>query len=175
MPQLTGSWVCILLALTVLCCAPVARAETVFGYEPELYFKSIYPEHKGHKAMAIGPGGLRLVRWGMNSAAAAQKMVLRDCQREVNRLGWTKAGKCELVAVDERLVWSGPASGPPVGVPLPQPDGPLNKAKIFASQHRGQPKGIVLALHGSENNYGVSSAPHSFQKSWFDYFNSIGL
>jgi hypothetical protein len=60
-------------------------------------------------------------------------------------------------------------------VALPLPDGPLNKAKIFASQHSGPPKGIVLALHGSENNYSVSSAPYSFQKSWFDYFNSIGF
>ncbi len=175
MSSIIGAWVHVILILMALCCASVARAETVFGYEPELYFKQDYPKEKNHKAMAVGPGGLRLVRSGMKSAAAAQKMVLRDCQREVKRLGWTKAGKCELVAVDEKLVWSGPAVGPPVGVPLPLPDGPLNKAKIFASQHSGPPKGIVLALHGSENNYGVSSAPHTFQKSWFDYFNSIGF
>ena len=170
-----GTWIRGLLALTVLCCASDARAEAVFGYEPELYFKQDYPREKDHKAMAVGPGGLSLIRSGMKSAAAAQKMVLRDCQRELTRLGRAKTGKCELVAVDERFVWSKPAVGPPVDVPLPLPDGPLNKAKIFASQRSGPPKGIVLALHGSENNYGVSSAPHSFQRSWFDYFNSIGF
>ena len=90
-------------------------------------------------------------------------------------MGRAKAGKCELVAVDDKFLWSKPAVGPPVGVPLPLPDGPLNKAKIFASQHIGPPKGIVLALHGSENKYGVTSAPHAFQKSWFDYFNSMGF
>jgi hypothetical protein len=175
MSHTAGIWIRGTLVFVFVFYASVAHSETVFGYEPELYFKSNYPEQKGHKAMAIGLGGLRLVRSGMKSAAAAQKMVLQDCQREVKRLGWTKAGKCELVAVDERLVWSGPAVGPPVGVTLPLPDGPLNKAKIFASQHGGLPKGIVLALHGSENKYGVSSAPYPFQKSWFDYFNSIGF
>jgi len=175
MPHLTGSWGCRLLALTVLCWAPNARAEAVFGYEPELNFKQDYPREKNHKAMAIGPGGLSLMRSGMKSAAAAQKAALRDCQRELTRLRWTKAGKCELVAVDDKFVWAKPSVGPPLDVALPLPDGPLNKAKIFASQHSGPPKGIVLALHGSENNYSVSSAPYSFQKSWFDYFNSIGF
>ena len=125
--------------------------------------------------MAVGPGGLTLIRSGMKSAAAAEKSVLRDCQKNLARLGWAKAGKCELVAVDERFLWSKPAVGPPVDVPLPLPDRPLNNAKIFASQHDGAPKGIVLALHGADSSYSVSSAPHPFQKSWFDYFNSIGL
>jgi pimeloyl-ACP methyl ester carboxylesterase len=170
-----GTWICGALALAILCYAPSARAEAVFGYEPELYFKQDYPREKDHKAMAIGPGGLSLIRSGMKSAAAAQKIVLRDCQRELARQGRTKAGKCELVAVDGKFVWAKPSVGPSLDVALPLPDGPLNKAKIFASQHSGPPKGIVLALHGSENNYGVSSAPYPFQKSWFDYFNSIGF
>ena len=170
-----GRRMCWLLALTVLFYAVSARAEAVFGYEPELYFKQDYSRAKNHKAMAVGPGGLSLIRSGMKSAAAAQKMVLWDCQRELAGLGWTKAGKCELVAVDGKFLWSKSSVGPPLDVALPLPDGPLNKAKIFASQHSGPPKGLVLALHGSENNYGVSSAPHSFQKSWFDYFNSIGF
>jgi hypothetical protein len=152
-----------------------ARSDTVFGYEPELYFKQNYLRENDHKAMAVGPGGLSLIRSGMKSAAAAQKLVLRDCQRELAKLSRTKAGKCELVAVDDKFVWSKPSIGPSLNVALPLPDGPLNKAKIFASQQSGPPKGIVLALHGSENNYSVSSAPYSFQRSWFDYFNSIGF
>ncbi len=170
-----GTWIRGFLALAVLCCAPDAHADAVFGYEPELNFKQDYPREKNHKAMAIGPGGLSLMRSGMKSAAAAQKAALRDCQRELTRLRWTKDGKCELVAVDDKFVWAKPSVGPPLDVELPLPDGPLNKAKIFASQHSGPPKGIVLALHGSENNYGVSSAPYSFHKSWFNYFNSIGF
>jgi hypothetical protein len=170
-----GTWICGFLALAVLGGASNARAETVFGYEPELYFNHDYVRAKDHKAMAIGPGGLTLIRSGMKSAAAAEKAVLRDCQKNLARLGWAKAGKCELVVVDERFVWSKPAVGPPIDVPLPLPDRPLNKAKIFASQHSGPPKGIVLALHGSDNNYGVSSPPRLFQKSRFDYFNSIGF
>lgn len=170
-----GTWICGFLALAVLCCAPDARAETVFGYEPELYFKQNYPREKGHKAMAVGPGGLSLIRAGLKSASAAQKMALRDCQRELARLGRTEAGKCELVAVDDKFVWAKPCVGPSLDVALPLPDGPLNKAKIFASQHSGPPKGIVLALHGSENKYSVTRAPYPFQKSWFDYFNSIGF
>ena len=58
-----------------------ARSEAVFGYEPELYFKQVYLPGKDHKAMAIGPGGLSLIRSGLKSAAAAESVVLRDCKK----------------------------------------------------------------------------------------------
>lgn len=151
-----------------------AHSEVVLGLEPWLALKTLYPKARGHKAMALGPGGIMQISDNKGSAEIAERIALRTCNETVRYFNFQKYGKCELVAVDDRTIWNKPPVGQPLDEPLPLPDMPLAKAKIFPAQS-GAPKGIVLAIHGSGSAFGVSSAPGPFENSWFKYFNSIGF
>lgn len=56
-----------------------AAAETYPGIEAEIAFRSVYAKEKGHKALAISPGGDWTSVFGKSSATAAKKEVLRQC------------------------------------------------------------------------------------------------
>jgi hypothetical protein len=164
------------LMLVVLLLLPTARAyaETTLSFEAEIAHRTAFKTHKKNKAMVMGPGGLWWTVYGLKSETAAKQQALKDCKTYIQKNKLKSLGTCELIAVNDKYVFEGNVSEPLLDQPLPLPDRPLQKAKKF-SANVGQPKGVVLALHGADNSYGVSSGPHLFQRSWFDYFNSIGL
>jgi hypothetical protein len=163
---------CILAAIVVWAAVTTTHAETVLGLEPSLAMKIVYPELKGHKAFAISPGGRWTYASGQRSSNSAIKKVLADCKAILRSTREGKFGDCELVAVDDKIVWTKKPVAP-WDEPLPLPDLPLKKAQRFGPDN-GSPKGIVLALHGAGNAYGVST-PSVFEKSWFEYLASIGM
>ncbi len=148
-----------------------AAAETYPGIEAEIAFRSVYAKEKGHKALAISPGGDWTSVFGKSSATAAKKEALRQCSYWLRQRPWGRESKCEIFAINDKIVWAKPLPGPPLGKALPLPDVPLGKARVFTPD-TGKVTGLVLALHGCGKPW---RGTWPFEESWFDFFRARGL
>lgn len=150
----------------------VARAaETIPGIEAEIAFRSLYAKEKKHKAIAISPAGAWLMVSGLRTAEKARQKALRDCAYWLRKTPWGRDSKCQIFALDDKIVWSQPMLGPPLGEPLPPPDVPLGKARKYFPDN-GKVRGFVLALHGCGKPW---AGPMPFEESWFYFFRARGL
>lgn len=162
----------VMLGLISLSAAGSAKAaETFPGIEAEIAFHSTYAKEKGHKALAISPGGDSTTVSNQKSAAIAKREALRQCAYWLRQRPWGRDSKCELFALNDKIVWAKPLPGPPLGEPLPLPDIPLRKAHVLSSD-TGKVTGIVLALHGCGKPW---QGIFPFERSWFDFFRARGL
>lgn len=146
-------------------------AEAVASLDAEIAFRTVYAREKGHKALAVAPESWNMVT-NRASAAKAKEEALRRCNDWVRKKPWGHNSRCELFAVDDKIVWAKPLPGPPLGQALPPPDDILDQAMVFKPEG-GHMKGVVLALHGCGK--GTEKTTQPYQDSWFDFFRARGL
>lgn len=152
---------------------PAAKAaETVPGIEAEAALRSLYAKEKKHKALVVSPGGDWNLATAQSTTAQAKREAIRRCSYWLRKRPWGRDSKCEIFAVDDKIVWTKPLPGPPLGKPLPLPDVPLSKARIFSPDSGGKLKGIVLALHGCGKPW---QGPAPFEESWFNFLRARNL
>ncbi len=149
--------------------AVASDKEPFLGFYAEYYYRTAYPDLKGHKAFAIGPQSVYGYSWGVRSSKDAANSALKSCNNLVARQKkHGVSGKCQLHAVDDKVVAKNPQIGLPWHEPSPGEDIPLRKgAKSF---HIGNaPRGVVLQLHGCDG-----MGWNRYAEIWGSYFTALG-
>jgi hypothetical protein len=157
----------LLVSLTLACASlPSAHAqEPVYDVFLEIDVKA-FAKLPNHKAMAVGESNYSWQSWDYSSAEEAKRNTLAQCKDFVAKsLKRKKVKDCVLVQVDNEFVWPGVKPRLIGQEDLPLPDKPLEQGLVY--QPRGEPKAVILALHGCDN---PGNAPPDWTMSWYRYF-----
>lgn len=138
----------------------------------EFYALHTYPRLKGHKALAVGPGGYWGYDSGKASATAASKSALLGCTRALRQSSYKSLAKrnCVLFDVDGKKTGKATPVGIPFGTAAKGPDLPYeggNRWEATALTRRGN----LLLLHGCNKLDGFSG----MIRSWINYYRASGF
>jgi len=138
----------------------------------ELYYLRIYKMRKGHKALAVGPGGYWAAAEGRPSSKAAEKAALADCRATLRTAPYKSlsSGRCVLFDVDDKTTGLAPPIGVPFGTVRDGRDYPLEFGKEWGPSN-GKRKGIMVMVHGC-NPVGPLGG---WMTSWINYYRAAGL
>ncbi|WP_119392929.1 alpha/beta hydrolase [Taklimakanibacter lacteus] len=138
----------------------------------EFYALQVYPNAKGHKAIAIGPGGYWNEATGKPSAAAASKYALAGCVAALRRAPFKSLAKrnCVLFDVDGRRTGKATPIGIPFATAAPGEDLPFAKGRTWEPTGSTR-RGILLLLHGCNRLEGLSG----WVTSLVNYYRASGF
>lgn len=138
----------------------------------EFYALQVYPQMKGHKAIAIGPGGYWSEAYGKPSALAAGKYALAGCANALRQSPYKSLAKrkCLLFDVDGERTGKATPIGIPFGTVPEGRDYPLEFGKMWEPSSANR-KGIMVMVHGC-NPIGVMGG---WMDSWINYYRAAGF
>lgn len=138
----------------------------------ELYFLQVYKNEKGHKALAVGPGGYWAAAERRASPEVARKAALADCRRTLRTASdkGLSSQRCILFDVDGKLTGKATPVGVPFGTLREGRDYPLEFGKMWEPSNANR-KGIMVMVHGC-NPIGVMGG---LMLSWINYYRAAGF
>ena len=138
----------------------------------EFYALQTYPSLKGHKALAVGPGGYWTYSAGESSAGLAGKTALRNCTRVLRTAPFKSLARreCVLFDVDNKRTGKAQPTGVPFGTVAEGPDLPYEAGNRW--EPTGRPRrGSLTLLHGC-NRLGELNGWH---RSWVNFYRASGF
>lgn len=138
----------------------------------EFYALHNYPDLKGHKAFAVGPGGYWMYASGKASVDATTKAAVRDCTATLRTSSYKSLArrKCILFDIDGKRTGKATPTGIPFGTAAQGPDRPYEAGKRW--EPTGAPRrGILLLLHGCNK----LSDFNGWHWSWINFYRASGF
>lgn len=138
----------------------------------EFYALHSYPNQKGHKALAVGPGGYSGKSFGKPSAGSAAKDAVKNCTAALRTAPYKSLArrKCVLFDVDGKRTGKATPVGVPFGTVAEGPDLPYklgNRWEPTGVTHRG----ILLLLNGCNKLHGISG----WVRAWVNFYRANGF
>lgn len=177
-PLPTGSVRLIISALLILVFASGSFAQSSSDDDihisaiAEFYALHTYPQLKGHRALAVGPGGYWSPSFGKTSAAAAGKAALSGCNGALRTSPYKQLAKrkCVLFDINGQRTGKATPTGIPFGVAATGPDAPYAGGSVWDAT--GTPRrGTLLLLHGCNKLDGVSG----WLRAWVNFYRASGF
>lgn len=138
----------------------------------EFYALHTYSQLKGHKALAVGPGGYWSPSFGKTSAAAASKAALTGCNGALRTSPYKQLAKrkCVLFDINGKRTGKATATGIPFGVVAGGPDLPYASGSVWEATGTTR-RGTLLLLHGCNKLNGVSG----WLRAWINFYRASGF
>jgi pimeloyl-ACP methyl ester carboxylesterase len=139
----------------------------------EFYVLHSYPQLKGHRALAAGPGGYWADSFGKISGDIAGKAALKSCTATLRTSKYKSLARrdCVLFDIDGKRTGKAAPTGISFGTAAQGPDIPYEKGgqwEATGSQHRG----TVILLHGCNRLDGVVSG---WVRAWINFYRASGF
>jgi pimeloyl-ACP methyl ester carboxylesterase len=138
----------------------------------EFYALHTYPSLKGHKALAVGPGGYWAASPGKPSADIAGKAALKSCTTALRTSSYKSLARrdCVLFDVDGKRTGAAQPTGIPFGTRAEGPDIPYEKGGQWEAT--GTPRrGNLLLLHGCNKVEGING----WVRAWINFYRASGF
>lgn len=138
----------------------------------EFYALQVYPQLKGHKAIAVGPGGYWNEAIGKPSASAAGKYALAGCVSALRQSTYKSLAKrsCVLFDVDGKLTGKATSIGIAFGTAAPGEDLPYSRGNNWQATGSTR-RGTLLLLHGCNHLTGIGG----WVGSLVDFYRASGF
>lgn len=138
----------------------------------EFYALHTYPSLKGHKALAVGPGGYWAPVSGKPSADIAGKTALKSCTSALHTSSYKSLARrdCVLFDVDGKRTGEAQPTGIPFGTRAEGPDIPYEKGGQWEAA--GTPRrGNILLLQGCNKVEGIGG----WARAWINFYRASGF
>ncbi|WP_162914479.1 alpha/beta hydrolase [Taklimakanibacter lacteus] len=138
----------------------------------ELYYLRAYPKLKGHRALAVGPGGYWAAVSRLSSREDAEAKALLSCNSRLANSPYKSLSvqHCILFATDDRPTGNALPIGIPFGVVRDGPDVPLETGRMWEPSTPRR-RGIMIIVHGCKQTDTLGGSAIS----WVNYYRALGF